>query len=70
MPGGVPRTSTLALNNATLPFLVNLANKGHEKALSEDRNFLAGLNIYKGMVTYKAVADAFSHNYHDPSKIF
>jgi alanine dehydrogenase len=70
MPGGVPRTSTLALNNATLPFLIKLANKGHEKALSEDRNFLAGLNIYKGMVTYKAVADAFSHNYHDPSKIF
>ena len=43
MPGGVPRTSTLALNNATLPFLVKLANKGYQKALGEDKNFLAGL---------------------------
>jgi alanine dehydrogenase len=48
MPGGVPRTSTLALNNATLPFLVKLANKGYQKALSEDKNFLAGLNVHKG----------------------
>ena len=51
MPGGVPRTSTLALNNATLPFLVKLANKGYQKALSEDNNFLAGLNVHKGHVT-------------------
>jgi alanine dehydrogenase len=48
MPGGVPRTSTLALNNATLPFLVKLANKGYQKALGEDKHFLAGLNVYKG----------------------
>ena len=69
MPGGVPRTSTLALNQATLPFLVKLANKGYKKALSEDKNFLAGLNIYKGQVTYKAVADSFGHDYVDASKI-
>ena len=63
MPGGVPRTSTLALNKATLPFLSKLANKGYAKALSEDKNFLEGLNIFKGQITYKAVADAFGHNY-------
>jgi alanine dehydrogenase len=68
MPGGVPRTSTLALNNATLPYLVELADKGYEKALKEDKNFLAGLNIYKGQVTYKAVADAFGHKYISPSE--
>ena len=63
MPGGVPRTSTIALNKATLPYLVKLANKGYQKALGEDRNFLAGLNIFKGDVTYKAVADIFGHSY-------
>ena len=68
MPGGVPRTSTLALNNATLPFLVKLANKGYQKALSEDKNFLAGLNVCKGHVTYKAVADIFGHQYVDPGE--
>jgi len=63
MPGGVPRTSTFALNKVTLPYLVKLANKGYQKALSDDKNFLAGLNIYKGLVTYKAVADIFGHQY-------
>ncbi len=63
MPGGVPRTSTFALNNATLPFLVKLSNKGYQKALSEDKNFLAGLNVFKGQVTYKAVADVFGHKF-------
>jgi len=68
MPGGVPRTSTFALNKATLPYLVRLANNGYQKALSEDKNFLAGLNVYKGEVTYKAVADVFGHNYVDPDE--
>ena len=68
MPGGVPRTSTLALNKATLPLLVKLANKGYQKALSEDKNFLAGLNVYKGQVTYKAVADVFGYEYHKPEE--
>jgi alanine dehydrogenase len=63
MPGGVPRTSTIALNKATLPFLIKLANGGYEKALGEDKNFLAGLNVHKGMVTYKAVADVFGHEF-------
>ena len=69
MPGGVPRTSTFALNQATVPFLINLANKGYKKALSEDKHFLAGLNIYKGQVTYKAVADVFGHEYVEPSSL-
>ena len=66
MPGGVPRTSTLALNIATIPFLTKLANNGYEKALKEDNKFLAGLNLCKGEVTYKAVADVFGHKYVSP----
>ena len=69
MPGGVPRTSTFALNQATLPYLVKLANNGYQKALSEDKNFLAGLNVHKGDVTYKAVADVFGHEFVDPTKV-
>ena len=69
MPGGVPRTSTFALNQATLPYLAKLANKGYQKALSEDKNFLAGLNVHKGSVTYKAVADVFGHQYANASEI-
>ena len=70
MPGGVPRTSTLALNKVTLPFLSKITNKGYEKALKEDKNFLDGLNIYKGQVTYKAVADVFGHKFVSPREIF
>jgi len=69
MPGGVPRTSTFALNKATLPYLVKLANNGYQKALSEDKNFLAGLNVHKGQVTYKAVADVFGYEFVDPSSV-
>ena len=69
MPGGVPRTSTIALNNATLPFLTKLANDGYNKTLKNDSNFLAGLNVYKGQVTYKAVADAFGHTYFDANQL-
>ena len=68
MPGGVPRTSTLALNQATLPYLVKLANKGYQKALGEDKNFLAGLNVHKGHVTYKAVADLFGYSFVEPGE--
>ena len=63
MPGGVPRTSTFALNKATLPFLIKLAKDGYKKSLNDDPNFLAGLNVCKGSVTYKAVADIFGHKY-------
>ena len=69
MPGGVPRTSTLALNKAILPFLSKLADEGYEKALKEDKNFLAGLNIFKGNVTYKAVADVLGHKYIPPNEL-
>ena len=69
MPGGVPRTSTIALNNATLPFLTKLANDGYSKTLKNDSNFLAGLNVHKGQITYKAVADAFGHTYFDAKEL-
>ena len=69
MPGGVPRTSTLALNKATIPFLTKLANDGYVKALKEDKNFLKGLNVYKGTVTHKAVADVFGHKFVPPIEV-
>ncbi len=69
MPGGVPRTSTIALNKATLPFLSKLADNGYEKVLKEDKNFLAGLNIFKGHVTYKAVAETFGYTYSSPNEL-
>ena len=68
MPGGVPRTSTLALNKATLPFLSKLAKDGYKKALKDDPNFLAGLNLHKGNVTYKAVADTFGYKFLSPKE--
>jgi len=58
MPGAVPRTSTLALNNATQPFVLALADKGIELALEEDEHLRNGLNIHDGMVTCRAVAEA------------
>jgi alanine dehydrogenase len=69
MPGGVPRTSTFALNKATLPFLEKLAKDGYKKALKKDDNFLAGLNVCQGSVTYKAVADLFGHKYISPKEM-
>ena len=68
MPGGVPRTSTLALNKATIPFLNKLANHGYNKALKDDENFLKGLNVHKGTVTHKAVADVFGHKFVSPTE--
>ena len=58
MPGGVARTSTMALNNATLPFGLALANKGPKQAMLDDPHLLNGLNVHEGKVTYKAVVDA------------
>lgn len=63
MPGAVARTSTCALNNATLPFAINLANKGLKEALVNDKHLRNGLNIHKGQVTYKAVADDLKLDY-------
>ncbi|MDE2389016.1 MAG: alanine dehydrogenase [Betaproteobacteria bacterium] len=56
MPGAVARTSTFALNNATLPFVLALANKGYRKALADDVHLRNGLNVYQGRLTYEAVA--------------
>src|SRR5579859_6776061 len=58
MPGGVARTSTLALNNATLPFALALADKGYAKAMKDDPHLKAGLNVFKGQLTCEAVAAA------------
>ncbi len=69
MPGGVPRTSTMALNKATLPMLLKLADQGYKKALQENKNYLAGLNIYKGKITCKGVSDAFNLEYSPASKL-
>jgi alanine dehydrogenase len=63
MPGGVAKTSTLALTNATLPYAVEIADKGWKRACAESREMLLGLNVVQGKVTYKAVADAFDMDY-------
>jgi alanine dehydrogenase len=60
MPGAVPRTSTFALSNATLPYMIRLANKGAEAAMAADPGLCKGLNTFQGELTYQAVADAFN----------
>jgi alanine dehydrogenase len=59
MPGGVPRTSTLALTNATLPYALRLANRGWKQACREDPSLAKGVNVVDGRVTYPGVAEAF-----------
>jgi alanine dehydrogenase len=66
MPGAVPRTSTFALNNATLPFVIALADKGYRRALLEDRHLRNGLNVHRGRVTNRAVASALGYPFIDP----
>ena len=63
MPGAVARTSTFALNNMTLPFVLTLAGEGARRALGEDVHLRNGLNVYDGMVTHRAVADALKLKY-------
>lgn len=63
MPGAVPRTSTFALTNATLPYALDLANKGFEKAIREDAGLLEGVNTYAGKLTYEAVATSQNLEY-------
>jgi len=63
MPGAVPRTSTYALNNATLPFVLALADKGWRRALAEDAHLRDGLNVHAGHITHRAVADALDLGY-------
>ena len=67
MPGGVPRTSTLALTNATFPYALKLANKGWKQALRDNGPLLKGLNMIDGHVTYPGVAEAFGLEYCDPT---
>ncbi|MGE4535276.1 alanine dehydrogenase [Halomonas sp.] len=69
MPGAVARTSTQALTNATLPFVLALADKGWQQALADDADFAAGLNVHAGQVTYAAVAEAFGLDAVDPADL-
>ena len=67
MPGAVPRTSTFALNNATLPYILNIANKGYRQALLDDKHLLNGLNVIDGKVTFEEVATNLGYEYIAPS---
>ena len=69
MPGAVPYTSTLALTNATLPYAIQLANKGWKKACRENKELELGLNVVEGKVCYKGVSDAFDLDYTPVSEI-
>ena len=69
MPGGVPHTSTFALNNATLPFTLALANKGWQRALAEDGHLRNGLNVAFGKVTCAPVAEALGYKYVPPEAV-
>ena len=64
MPGAVPRTSTYGLSNATVSYIVALANKGFEEAISTDKALASGVNTYQGKIVYRAVAEAFGMPYH------
>ena len=66
MPGAVARTSTFALNNATLPFVLALADKGPRAALIDDIHLRRGLNVHAGLITHPAVASALKHHFSDP----
>ena len=68
MPGAVPHTSTYALNNVTLPFILALADKGPARALADDRHLCAGLNVCRGKITHPEVADALGLDYTEPSR--
>ena len=67
MPGAVPRTSTYALNNATLPFGLEIADKGYKQALLDNPHLLEGLNVYHGNITYEAVAIDQGYDFVDPA---
>jgi len=69
MPGPVPKTSTLALTNATFPYVLALAEKGWRAACREDQSLLSGLNMVDGKITHPSIAEAFSLDHFDPSDI-
>ena len=68
MPGAVARTSTFALNNATLPFALRIARKGVKEALSADPHLMEGMNIHAGKLTYQAVATAQNQDFTPPQE--
>jgi alanine dehydrogenase len=70
MPGAVAKTSTLALTNATLPYAVEIANKGWVKAMKENPDIKSGANVVKGKITFKGVADAFGLDYVPVEKVW
>ena len=69
MPGAVARTSTWALNHATLPFIMALANKGYQKACLDDPHLMNGLNVHAGHITHEAVAKALGQPFTDPKSV-
>ncbi|MGB5303494.1 MAG: alanine dehydrogenase, partial [Gemmatimonadota bacterium] len=69
MPGAVPRTSTLALTNATSPYMLSLANKGWERACQDDPALALGINAVDGRLTYAAVGEAFGIESIDVSEV-
>lgn len=69
MPGAVPRTSTFALTNATIPYALQIANKGYKQACLENEALLKGLNTLKGYITHQGVAEAFNEEYRDPKSL-
>lgn len=69
MAGAVPRTSTIALTNVTVPYAAQIAGKGFKQAVSENEALLKGVNTYDGYITYKAVADAMNLEYADISSL-
>lgn len=66
MPGAVPRTSSFALNNATLPFVLSMVRHGVKNALLTDEHLLRGLNVHKGRITHEAVSIALGENLTSP----
>jgi len=69
MPGGVPRTSTLGLTNATFPYVKRLARNGWKRACKDDASLFLGLNVVEGKVVYPAVAEAFGLPSTDPKSL-
>ena len=69
MPGAVARTSTFALNHATLPYIIEIANNGYKQALLTDPHLMNGLNVYQGHITYEAVANDLGYTYKKPEPL-
>lgn len=69
MPGAAPRTAAFALNNATLPFVMDIANKGYKQACLTDPHLLNGMNVFKGKITHHAVATALGEEYYPPENL-